>query len=477
MQEINKQDINNFIDSMKDDMIKSVQELVKIKSVKDKPQLGAPFGEGPAMALAKALKIAETLGFRTANIDNYVGYAEYGTGEKTIAVLGHVDVVPEGTGWEYPPYAAEIHDGKIYGRGSTDDKGPIVAALYGLKALKEAGLKPLHRIRIFFGTDEESGSKDMEYYLEHAGEVPVAGFTPDAMYPLIRSEKGIIMFNAIKEFKRKPSNIIVKYIHGGEAANAVPDHCECALAVENDNLKKSIVKKFNDFVKEKKYQMELEEKNNMLILKSKGIAAHAMEPEKGENAIMQLIVFLDEVGLDNSDVGDYVHFFTKNIGMETDGNSLGIKCMDDTGELSLNVGVIDLNEGKGLVSVNPRYPCTFKGADVMKKIEEKARDAGIKIEILMGQPPLYFPIDHPLVKILMKVFEEQTNWKGLQPLSIGGGTYAKAIPNIVGFGPLFPGEPVVEHRPNEYFKIEDLILNAKIYAYAIYELDKNIKGT
>lgn len=477
MQEINKQEISKLIDSMKDDMIKSVQELVKIKSVKDKPQPGAPFGEGPATALTQALKIAETLGFRTANIDNYVGYAEYGTGEKMIAVLGHVDVVPEGTGWEYPPYAAEIHDGKIYGRGSIDDKGPIVAALYGLKALKDAGLRPLHRIRILFGTDEESGSKDMEYYLEHAGEVPVAGFTPDAMYPLIRSEKGIIIFNAVKEFKKEPSNIILKYIHGGEAANAVPDHCECALVVENDNLRKSIVKKFNDFVKEKKYQMELEEKNNMLIAKSKGIAAHAMEPEKGKNAAMQLIAFLDTVGLANSDVADYVHFFAKNIGMETNGNSLGIKCMDDTGELTLNVGVIDLDEDKGLVSVNPRYPCTFKGIDIRKKIEEKARTAGIKIEILMDQPPLYFSIDHPVIKILMKVFEEQTNKKGLQPLSIGGGTYAKAIPNIVGFGPLFPGDPIVEHRPNEYFKIEDLILNAKIYAHAIYELDRNIKGT
>jgi succinyl-diaminopimelate desuccinylase len=477
MREINKKRINNLIDSMKDDMIRSVQELVRIRSVKDKPQPGAPFGEGPAMALAKALEIAESLGFKTVNIDNYVGYAEYGEGKEMIAILGHLDVVPEGTGWNYPPYAAEIHDGKIYGRGTTDDKGPIVAALYGLKALKESGLSPLHRIRVIFGTDEESGSGDIKYYLEHGGEVPIAGFTPDAMYPVIRSEKGIIIFDAVKEFKRKPSNIVVKYIHGGVAPNSVPDYCEGTLAVEDDGLRKSIVKKFNDFVKEKKYQMELEEKSNILVFRSKGIAAHAMEPEKGKNAIMQLITFLDTIGLDNSDVASYIHFFAKNIGMETDGNSIGIKCMDDTGELTLNVGVIDLNEDKGLVSVNPRYPCTFKGADIMEKIEEKARTAGIEIKILMDQPPLYFPIDHPLIKILMKVFEEQTNQKGLRPLSIGGGTYAKAMPNIVGFGPLFPGEPVVEHRPNEYFKIEDLILNSKIYAHAIYELDKNIKGT
>jgi len=464
------QEINDIIDSMKDDMIKSVQELVRIRSVSGESKSGAPFGEGPARALAYILEVAKTLGFKTENVNNYVGYAEYGTRGKIIGILGHVDVVPEGTGWKYPPYAAEIHDGKIYGRGSIDDKGPILAVLYGLKAIKDAGIKFPYRIRILFGTNEETGSKDIEYYLKHNGEVPVAGFTPDAMYPVIRSEKGLIIFNTSKEFKKRSSSIVVKYIQGGEAANTVPNYCECGLVVENSNLIKSIVKKFNDFVKEKKYQMELKEKNSMLILKSKGVAAHAMEPKKGKNAIMQLITFLDAINLDKSDVTDYIHFFARNIGMEINGNSLGIKCKDDTGELTLNVGKIDLNEDRGIVSVNPRYPCTFKRAGIMEKIKEKARTARINVEVLVDQPPLYFPIKHPLIQILMKIFEEQTNQKGLQALSTGGGTYAKTMPNIVGFGPLFPGEPAVEHKPNEYFKIKDLILNAKIYANAIYEL-------
>lgn len=129
--------------------------------------------------LARPLKIGEGLGFKTKNIDNYVGYVEYGTGKKMIAILGYLDVVPEGTGWNFPPYAAEIHQGKIYGRGTMDDKGPILAALYGLKAIKEAGIKFSQRVRILFGTNEESGSQDMKYYLKQGGGIPIAGFTLD----------------------------------------------------------------------------------------------------------------------------------------------------------------------------------------------------------------------------------------------------------------------------------------------------------
>jgi len=354
----------------------------------------------------------------------------------------------------------------------TDDKGPILAALYGLKAVKDTGLKLMNRVRVLFGTNEESGFKCIEYYLKHGGETPVAGFTPDAEYPVIRGEKGTIVFNATKRFeKRSHNSIVVKYIQGGEASNIVPAHCKCELMIENRNLRESTIKKFDKFVSGKKYQMNLKKKDNILILKSTGVAVHAMNPEKGKNAIMQLITFLDTIDLGSSDTAAYIHFLAKNIGMETNGNSLGIKCKDDTGELTLNVGIIDLNEDRGIVTINPRYPYTFKEIDIMEKINTKAKPIGIKLELLMEVPALYFPADHPLIKILMKVFEEQTNQKAF-PLSIGGGTYAKAMPNIVGFGPLFPGEPVVEHEPNEYFKIKDLILNANIYAHAIYELAK-----
>jgi len=463
--------LNNLIDSMRDDLVKSVQKLVQIKSVKGKKQLSCPFGEGPAKALAQALKIGQDLGFKTKNIDNYVGYVEYGTGEKMIAVLGHLDVVPEGTGWNFPPYAAEIHQGKIYGRGTMDDKGPILAALYGLKAIKEAGIKLPQRVRIFFGTNEESGSHDMKYYLEQEGEIPIVGFTPDGDYPVVNSEKGIIFFDAIKLFIKKDSPISIKYIKGGIAANVVPAYCEAKLQIRDNILKDNIIKKFEQFIRERGNQLKIEKDNEYLILKSKGVAAHAMEPEKGENAIMQLICFLDTLDLGFTDVANYIHWLVENIGMENNGYSLGINCEDDSGNLTLNLGMVEINENQGMVRINPRYPHNFKGSDILAKIKDKAQTDNIRIENVIDEPPLYFYPDHLLIKTLIQVFKEQTGLRG-KPLAMGGGTYAKSMPHIVAYGPRFPGAPVVEHQPNEYIKVEELFLNAKIYAHAIYELSR-----
>jgi succinyl-diaminopimelate desuccinylase len=463
--------LNRLIDSMQDDLVKSVQKLVQIKSVKGEKQPSFPFGEGPAQALGEALKIGEGLGFKTKNIDNYVGYAEYGTGKKMIAILGHLDVVPEGTGWNFPPYAAEIHQGKIYGRGTMDDKGPILAALYGLKAIKEAGIKFSQRVRILFGTNEESGSQDMKYYLKQGGGIPIAGFTPDGNYPVVNSEKGIICFDAVKHFRRKSSPIIVKYIRGGIAVNIVPDYCEAKLQIEDINLKEEIIKKFRQFIQEKGYKIKIKKKDKFLILKSKGIAAHAMEPEKGQNAIMQLISFLDTLNLGSTDVVNYIHWLTENIGMENNGYSLGINCKDENGAFTLNLGMIDLDKNKGMVRINPRYPYSFKGSDILAKVKVKAQTANIRIENVMGSPALFFPLNHPLIKTLVRVFGEQTGQRA-KPLAIGGGTYAKVMPNIVAFGPQFPGKPVVEHQPNEYIEIKDLILDTKIYAHAICELSR-----
>ncbi|WP_029687811.1 dipeptidase PepV [Thermoanaerobacter sp. A7A] len=463
-------DLNSYIDNMRDDIIKSVQELVKIKSVQDEPKPGMPYGEGVAKALDKALEIAQSLGFRTKNVNGYVGYAEYGEGEEMIGVLGHLDVVPEGDGWTYPPYGAEIHDGKIYGRGTVDDKGPIIAALYGLKAIKDAGLKLSKRVRILFGTNEETGSHEIAYYLKH-DEAPTMGFTPDAQYPIIYAEKGITMFNVVKDFNKKSSNIVIKYIKGGERPNVVPGYCEAGLEVKEANKKKEIQDKLEAFIKETGYNLKAEEKDEMLVIKSVGVSAHGSLPHLGKNAIMQLFLFLDRIDLEDSDVKDFIHFFATNVGMETNGKTFGIYLKDETGELTFNVGTIQLDENKGVLGLNIRYPVKYKYEDWMNIFEEKIKTNGMRIEDMLHQPPLYFPPDHPLIKTLSKVYEEQTGQKA-ELLAIGGGTYAKEMPNTVAFGPVFPGKPELAHQADEYIEIEDLILNAKIYAHAIYELAK-----
>lgn len=462
-------ELNRRIDEMSEEIIKSTAEIVKIKSVEGEAKPGMPYGEGVAKALECALNIAKELGFETVNLDGYVGYAEYGQGEDYVVALGHLDVVPEGDGWIHPAYGAEIHDGKMYGRGTTDDKGPIIATLYGLKAIKESGLPISKRIRVLFGTNEETGSKELEYYLERE-KAPVAGFTPDADYPIINGEKGITIFKIVKDFNVKSEgNIVVKYIKGGQAANMVPDYCEAGLVVDNAQ---NVINAVENFAKETQYKLSAENNGGMVIVKSIGESAHGSTPELGKNGIMQLFDFIGTLDLGNNDCSEFVKFMNDNIGMELHGESFGI-CLEDkdSGKLSFNLGVINMTEEKAIVTLNLRYPVTNKLEDMMTPFNNRIEGTGIRVEDFVHQEPLYYSPEHPLIKSLQKVYAEQTG-KEAKLVSIGGGTYAKEMPNTVAFGPMFPGEPDTIHKPNEYITIENLITNAKIYAHALYELAK-----
>lgn len=463
-------DFNKIIDKYKDELIKSTQELLRIKSVaKGDAGEGKPFGEDVAKCLNEALKISEQLGFKTCNIDGYAGYAEYGEGEDYIGVLGHIDVVPEGDGWLYPPYGAEIHDNRIYARGAIDDKGPTIAALYGLKAIKESGVKLSKKVRIIFGTNEENGSTEIEYYLSKE-KPPVAGFTPDADFPIIHAEKGITMFNVVKNLNIKPKeDITIKYIKGGHRPNMVPDYCETMVISKNPyDIEHSAM----EFAKEKGYEFKTQVKDNSVVIKSYGVSAHGSTPELGKNAVMQLLSFLGTLNLGECDIANFINFFNKYVGFEIDGKSFGVYLEDKaSGKLSFNVGVIEMDEDKVSMALNLRYPVTYKYEDMMNPFNERISEIGLKIENMIHQKPLYYPEDHSLIKTLQKVYTEQTGQRATL-LAIGGGTYAKEMPNIVAFGPIFPGKPNLCHQVNEYIEIDDLILSAKIYAHAIYELAK-----
>lgn len=458
--------LNEKIDSLKEGLISETQDLLRIKSVLSEEKPGMPFGEGIDKALRHALALGEKLGFTSKYIDGYVGYIEWGKGKEMVGVLGHLDVVPEGDGWLYPPYGAEIHDGKIYARGSLDDKGPVMAALYAMYALKEAGYVPNKRIRIILGTNEETGSADMEYYKEHE-EQPTIGFTPDADFPVIFGEKGLTVFNLVKKLESGIEPI--KYIKGGQRPNMVPDYCELALKIQDTNV---YTKKIDNFIAENNANIKYENQNDTLIVKSYGVSAHGSTPELGKNAIMQALILLDYMNILKGDIKDCVEFLVKNIGMQYNGEGFGIKLHDeDSGYLTFNVGTIEAEGDKVSLGLNLRYPVTFKLEQMMDPMEEKIKPYGFKIEDFSHQEPLYFPKDHKLIKTLLDVYEKHTGDKA-EPIAIGGGTYAKEMPNMVAFGPIFPGKPDLDHQANEYIEIEDLMKMTNIYASAIMELSK-----
>lgn len=462
-------EINEKIDSMKEELISATQKVVKIKSVQEDPKPGMPYGEGVSKALDAALEISKKLGFKAVNLDGYIGYAEYGEGDDYVGVLGHLDVVPEGDGWMYPPYNAEVHDDKIYGRGTLDDKGPIMASLFGLKAIKDLNLPLSKKVRIIFGTNEETGSLEIPHYLKKE-KPPVSGFTPDGEFPIIYAEMGLTIFDVVKDLKVKSNGpLVIKYIKGGQAANMVPDYAEAGISAKDNS---ALVKLVEQHSKKTGFDLKAVEKDGMVIVKSTGVAAHGSLPQLGKNAIMQLFDFLGTLDLGKCDIAEFIAFMNKNVGFDVTGESFGIKLEDkESGKLIFNVGVIEMNEDKVTMALNLRYPVTSKLEDMMNPFNERIKGTGMTVENLDHQGPLYFPADHKLIKTLQKVYTEETG-KEATLLAIGGGTYAKEMPNIVAFGPLFPGEPDLDHQTNEYMSVEDLMLNAKLYAHAIYELAK-----
>ena len=461
----------NLIDSYKEEIIASTQEIVKIKSVEEEPKENMPFGEGPYKALQYGLELSEKLGFDTKDLEGYAGYAEFGQGEETVGVLAHLDVVPEGTGWTYPPYGGEIHDGKIYGRGTVDDKGPAIAVLYAMKALKESGISLNKKIRLILGTNEETGWGCMNYYFKHE-KAPTMAFTPDADFPVIYGEKGIIVFNLEQKID---SNICesIKLIDlkGGNAPNMVPDYAEVALEVEDiDNFDE----RYKDYIKEKNNPIDINIVNNQVKVIARGISAHGSTPEKGENAISYLMDFLGYILEGKCDICEFINIYNERIGFKHNGEGIGCGLEDDmSGKLNFNLGLIKLEDNKIILTINVRYPIRSSSKEVYEGIKKNIK--GTKLELVEGRSdskPLYVPKDSFLVETLMKVYKEQTGDINSDAITIGGGTYARAMENAVAFGPMFPGQPDVVHQRDEYISIEHLMKITKIYAQALYELAK-----
>lgn len=464
-------DFLNLIETYEDEIIRSTQELIEIKSVEGIPIEGMPFGEGPYKALKYVINLANDMGFKVKEFDGYAAHGDLGEGEESVGILVHLDVVPEGDGWDYDPYGGEIHDGRIYGRGAIDDKGPAIAALYAMKALKEAGVELEKKIRIIFGTNEETGWGCMKHYF-HVEEPPTMAFTPDADFPAIYGEKGIIIFDLEMDIDTKGSeDLKLIDIKGGSAPNMVPDYCEVKVEVGNPQEFKNI---YNDFMDRNDYPIDMSWEDNIMTISAKGISSHGSTPEKGKNAISYLMKFLGEIFDTGTCFGEFVEMYNERIGFFHHGEKIGCGFKDDiSGKLNFNPGIIEIKDGKIRLTVNVRYPIHSSASQVYDGIRDNLKETNIRlIEGKSDQRPLYISKDNFLVRKLMDVYRSETGDESSEPITIGGGTYARAMDNAVAFGPMFPGQPDVAHQKNEYISIEHLMKITRIYARALYELAK-----
>ena len=454
-------ELYELIEQSKDDLIRDLQGCIRIPSVEARGEGGWPYGEQVHRCLHYMLDTAQRLGFAVHNMDEQVGWCEYGEGEEMAAVLCHLDVVPEGDGWTVPPYEGQVAGGRIYGRGTMDDKGPALCALYALKAVKDAGLPMSRRVRILFGLNEETGSADMKYYTTHGGEIPVMGITPDGEYPVINGEKGLVTQFFAKTL-RQTGDIRLLELSGGTAHNIVPAQAAAELACSRELAEKIAARRVN------KVRCVLTERG--VRVEAEGVGAHGGTPGEGENAIGRLMLFLSALPLEG-DLKAVVDLLAGRLGMEYDGRSLGISMSDElSGPLTVNLGVARLEGDELTVKVNYRYPVTRHFEECGPQVKAAFEGVGFHETYLMHKAALYMSADSPLVGKLMKVYSEYTGDHAAAPKCIGGGTYAKMIPNTLAFGPIFPGDEVREHKPDEYMELSRLMDNTKILASAIYEM-------
>lgn len=416
-------------------MIKNIQEIIAIPSVTGAPSEGnMPYGKHVYDALNYVLRLCASFGFRTKNCNNLAGFAEIGEGEEMIGILCHLDVVPEGNGWKYPPFGGEIHDDQIYGRGVIDDKGPAIITIHAMKDILESGVELKKRIRIIFGCQEESGEwEDMEYYKAHE-EHPTYGFTPDADFPVIYGEMGILILKLCMSLEASGFTSV----EGGNAPNMVADYAKAVVGSRT--------------------------------FEATGVSAHGSMPWDGENAISKMMDEIQQSNTAGKTVCPFADFYMDKIGYALHGEQMNAAFEDkESGKVSYNAGMIVSTESQVELALDVRYPVTYSKEVVLDTIAKEIGEAGVTVEVVSHSKPIYMDAQGAVIQTLMAAYKEVTQDE-TEPMVIGGGTYARLLDSIVAFGPMIPGRECTEHQPNESLYIEDLWKIKEIYTFALKKL-------
>ncbi len=350
--------------------------------------------------------------------EGYYGWVQIGEGEELIGLLTHIDVVPEGEaeGWNTPPFEMTEIDNKLYGRGTQDDKGPLMLMYYLLLEYKDV-IKG-KRVRLIFPTDEESKWRGVAKYKE-LEEIPAYGFTPDSEFPVTFLEREIAQFELIgpgsNEFE----------IEAGTAANVVP-----AKATFKQGGATKVVE---------------------------GKSSHAMNPSIGINAIAKLVDELPE--LDHP----MINFIREQINNEINGQTLFGRLIEDQySSITVNLAILEVNGERSRVVIDSRIPLTSGHEELNNLYKLQGEKYSFAPTLIKSSQSVYVPEDNWLVKDLADSYNEATG-SNESPNVAGGGTYAKAMKNILAYGPLLPTSEFTMHQYNEYISLDDYEVAYDVY--------------
>lgn len=456
MNEELRRDIDSFAEKNRENIIRDISRLVAVNSVAGESEEGAPYGSGPAEALNVAFDIAHELGLETASYEGKMGCAMTGAGDRYLATITHLDIVPAGDGWSGDPFTLSEREGYLIGRGVMDDKGPSVLCLYALKYLKERDIELKYPIRALLGLSEETGMDDVLYYLDNY-PAPLFCFSPDANFPLCNGEKGGFHGRIISKIAL--DNIID--IQGGIAGNVIPD--KAGATVKAQRLQST-------------ERVEAVRKGDgVWELHARGIGGHASQPEGTVNAIGLLVDYMLENDLLRGEEKSLFELFAL-MHRASDGSLLGIDASDDAfGPLTVIGGVIGVEDGHIFQTVDSRYPTSTDGGRIAARLQELAGNLA-QVITDSDSVPFYMSIDNPAVQVCINAYNTITG-ENAKPYTIGGGTYARQFPNAVSFGPEHPERPQPDfagpiHGADEAASVEFFMEALKVYILALLELEK-----
>ncbi len=457
---------------LKDELIRDIRKWVAIPSVKGEPVDGKPYGEDSARMLDVALETARSYGFETRNIDYHAGDVTLpaaGDGGQTLGILAHLDIVPVGEGWTHDPFDGEIADGKIYGRGTVDDKGPALCALYAMRAVRDAGVPLRDSVRLILGCDEETGMGDMVYYAQKE-KMPDYGFSPDGYFPLINIEKGGLNVElACSGAGEDGAEIPVYEFYAGERPNVVPAFARAVVGTGKVSAAELEERIAAHAAKVGRKFAVKDLGDGRAEIAAEGVLSHGSLPELGVNAAGSLLIALEELGAGGG-MKPVIRMMVEKLGMEPDGKSLNIKCEDELSHnLSCNLGIVRWDGKNFSATLDIRYPLCANEDDLMAKISAAVAPYGAAARRIDGHTPLHVPAEHKIVRGLLQVYNELTG-SNAKPLAIGGGTYSRMMPNTVAFGVVFPDQEDCCHIADEHIVIDRMMQAVRIYAHAIAEL-------
>ncbi len=460
--------IDAYIDSHRDEMVEDLKELVRINSIRGEAKPGMPFGEGPAAALKEAARQMEKIGLRVTDYDGYVVAGDFGEGRKVLDILAHLDVVPVTEDWTVTqPFVPLVKDGRIYGRGTADDKGPAMAALYAIRAIKELGIPMKNGVRLILGSDEECGSSDLEHYYAIEKEADYT-FSPDADFPLINIEKARLAKKFHVSFDAQTQVPRLGYFKAGDKVNVVPGKAE-ALVIGMDLEAVSAIAEEAAAATDAAFTCEKTEDGVAVVVK--GTAAHASTPELGNSALTALLTFTGKLPLADGAQKDALAAAAKLFPhKDVDGTAMGVAMSDEiSGALTQNLGVLNCDENGLSGEFDMRAPICATDENLTEVVRSAMAALGLTMEEGKMTPAHHVPEESELVQTLLGSYERYTGIKG-KPFAIGGGTYVHELERGVAFGCMTADVDNHMHGDDEFMEIETMIMSAKIFADAIVKL-------